>query len=116
MDENTLAYLVVIVIFILFSVIRNTRQSSGGSGRGGKNARIVYSREPDLERTRGLFGMAEQKLEKAGLTVFFQDERLSTVAAEDALLEGDLSRAERKRKVDKVAAAVFLQEYLDSMR
>ena len=68
MDENTLAYLVVIVIFILFSVIRNTRQSSGGSGRGGKNARIVYSREPDLERTRGLFGMAEQKLEKAGLT------------------------------------------------
>lgn len=56
------------------------------------------------------------QLEKAGLTVFFQDERLSTVAAEDALLEGDLSRAERKRKVDKVAAAVFLQEYLDSMR
>lgn len=56
------------------------------------------------------------QLEKAGLTVFFQDERLSTVAAEDALLEGDLSRTERKRKVDKVAAAVFLQEYLDSMR
>ena len=54
------------------------------------------------------------QLEKAGLTVFFQDERLSTVAAEDALLEGNLSRAERKTKVDKVAAAVFLQEWLDS--
>ena len=54
------------------------------------------------------------QLEKAGLTVFFQDERLSTVAAEDALLEGDLSRAERKKKVDKVAAAVFLQQWLDS--
>ena len=54
------------------------------------------------------------QLEKAGLTVFFQDERLSTVAAEDALLEGNLSRAERKRKVDKVAAAVFLQQWLDS--
>lgn len=56
------------------------------------------------------------QLEKAGLTVFFQDERLSTVAAEDALLEGNLSRAERKTKVDKVAAAVFLQEWLDSRR
>ena len=54
------------------------------------------------------------QLEKAGLTVFFQDERLSTVAAEDALLEGNLSRAERKTKVDQVAAAVFLQEWLDS--
>ena len=54
------------------------------------------------------------QLEKAGLTVFSQDERLSTVAAEDALLEGDLSRAERKKKVDKVAAAVFLQQWLDS--
>ncbi len=54
------------------------------------------------------------QLEKAGLTVFFQDERLSTVAAEDALLEGKMSRAERKKTVDKVAAAVFLQEWLDS--
>lgn len=54
------------------------------------------------------------QLEKAGLTVFFQDERLSTVAAEDALLEGNMSRAERKKTVDKVAAAVFLQEWLDS--
>ena len=56
------------------------------------------------------------QLEKAGLTVFFQDERLSTVVAEDALLEGNLSRSERKTKVDKVAAAVFLQEWLDSQQ
>lgn len=62
------------------------------------------------QKVRGLCA----QLEKAGLTVYFQDERLSTVAAEDALLEGDLSRAERKKKVDKVAAAVFLQQWLDS--
>ena len=53
-------------------------------------------------------------LEKAGLTVFFQDERLSTVAAEDALLEGSLSRADRRTRVDKIAAAIFLQEWLDA--
>ena len=54
------------------------------------------------------------QLEKAGLTVVFQDERLSTVSAEEALLEGNLSRAERKKNVDKVAAAVFLQQWLDA--
>ena len=62
------------------------------------------------EKVRGLC----TQLEKAGLIVFFQDERLSTVEAEDALLEGGLSRSMRKAKVDKVAAAVFLQEWLDS--
>ena len=49
------------------------------------------------------------QLEKAGLTVVFQDERLTTVTAEDALLEGDLSRQDRKSKVDKVAAAIILE-------
>ena len=52
------------------------------------------------------------QLEKAGLTVFFQDERLTTVTAEEALLEDGLSRKERKGKVDKVAAAVILEQWL----
>ena len=54
-----------------------------------------------------------RQVEKQGLRVFFQDERLSTVAAEDALLEDGMSRQDRKRNVDKVAAAVILQQYLD---
>ena len=44
------------------------------------------------------------------------DERLTTVGAERALLEGDVSRAKRKQKVDRVAAALILQGYLDSRR
>lgn len=52
------------------------------------------------------------QLTKAGLTVVFQDERLSTVTAEDALLEGNVSRADRKGIVDKVAAAIILEQYL----
>lgn len=44
------------------------------------------------------------------------DERLSTVAAERSLLEADLSRAKRRKLVDKVAAAIILQSYLDSRR
>jgi putative Holliday junction resolvase len=42
------------------------------------------------------------------------DERLSTVAAERILLEGDLSRAKRRKVIDRLAAAIILQGYLDS--
>ena len=52
------------------------------------------------------------QLEKAGLTVFFQDERLSTVTAEETLLEGNVSREGRKGVVDKVAAAIILEQWL----
>ena len=55
-----------------------------------------------------------RRLEAAGLSVTFQDERLSTVSAEEALLEDGMSRQERKKKVDKVAASVILQQWLNS--
>lgn len=42
------------------------------------------------------------------------DERLSTVAAERALLEGNVRRAQRKAVVDKVAATLILQGWLDA--
>lgn len=57
-----------------------------------------------------------QQLEAAGLHVIYQDERLTTVTAERALIEGGMHRQERKGTVDKVAAAVILQQYLDTLR
>lgn len=54
------------------------------------------------------------QLEQAGLRVRYQDERLTTVVAEDALIEGGMRREKRKQHVDKVAAAVILQSWLDS--
>ena len=59
--------------------------------------------------------MAEQ-LANAGLNIAFHDERLTTVTAERALIEGGMHRQERKGTVDKVAAAVILQQYLDTLR
>lgn len=56
------------------------------------------------------------QLRQAGLPVVFQDERLSTVSAHQALIEGGMRREDRKGTVDKVAAAVILQQYLDSQR
>ncbi len=42
------------------------------------------------------------------------DERLSTAEAEKALIGGDVSRARRKGMIDRVAAAIFLQAFLDN--
>ncbi|MBR5805007.1 MAG: Holliday junction resolvase RuvX [Clostridia bacterium] len=46
----------------------------------------------------------------------FYDERLTTVTAERILLEADVSRKKRKKVVDKIAAVVILQGYMDSRR
>ena len=48
------------------------------------------------------------------LKIIRWDERLSTVAAERILLEGDLSRAKRRKVIDRLSAAIILQGYLDS--
>ncbi len=45
--------------------------------------------------------------------IVFQDERLSTVSAQKALIESGMRREKRKQVVDKVAATIILQSYLD---
>jgi len=49
------------------------------------------------------------------IPIIMWDERLTTVAANKAMLEANLSRAKRKKIVDKVAATYILQGYLDSI-
>lgn len=44
----------------------------------------------------------------------FTDERLTTVSAERVLLEADITRKKRKQVIDKMAAVLILQSYLDS--
>lgn len=49
------------------------------------------------------------------LPVVYQDERLTTVQAEKMLInEGNTSRAKRKKVIDKLAAVIILQNYLDA--
>ena len=59
---------------------------------------------------------AETVGDATGLPVALQDERFTTVTAEEALLEGGVRRRQRREVRDKVAAAVMLQGYLDSRR
>ena len=47
------------------------------------------------------------------IEVILEDERLSSVEANNVLIKGDVSRKKRKGKVDSVAASIILQRYLD---
>ena len=47
------------------------------------------------------------------IKVVEQDERLSSVSANNLLISADVSRKKRKKKVDEVAATIILQNYLD---
>lgn len=53
-------------------------------------------------------------LEEKGLRVFYQDERLTTVTAENVLISGNVRRENRRQYVDKLAAAVILEQWLAS--
>lgn len=56
----------------------------------------------------------KEKLEKlVTIPVYLQDERLSTKSATDMLISGNVSRKDRKKVVDAVAATIILQTYLD---
>ena len=55
----------------------------------------------------------KEKLEALGVEVVLWDERLTTVAANRILLQGDVSRKKRKKVIDQMAAVQILQSYLD---
>ena len=71
------------------------------SGREGKMVRLVRA-------------VLDQVAEATGLPVEEVDERLTSRQVERTLLEADMSRARRKQVIDKLAAALILQGWLDS--
>lgn len=60
--------------------------------------------------------VAEEVASRTGLPVLLWDERLSTVEAERALLEGDVRRRRRREVVDRVAASLILRGVLETRR
>lgn len=49
-----------------------------------------------------------------GLEIFFQDERLTSHTAERMMIDADLTRKKKKKRLDAVAAATILQAFLDN--
>lgn len=64
------------------------------------------------QKTRGF---AETLERRTGLEIVFQDERLTTFAANAVLEEGGVHKEMRKAYIDKIAASVILQDYLDNI-
>ena len=75
-----------------------------------------YERHNRRTRTckRGFCRRLKKRFE--GIKVVLWDERLSTVAAENVLIDADLKRKKRRKIIDMMAAVVILQNYLDSRR
>ncbi len=83
-----------------------------------KVEKIVLGLPKNMNNTIGDRALATIEFQKKisdflNIEVELQDERLSTVSAHNYLLEADLSRKKRKKVVDKMAANIILQTYLD---
>lgn len=65
------------------------------------------------ERCSTTIEFQKKLINEFNIEVVLQDERLTTVEATNYMLEADLSRKKRKKKVDSLAANIILQTYLD---
>ena len=74
---------------------------------------------PQTEKVREFRQKLENKLIGSGMNhvnVEYYDERLTTVMAEKVLIEADMRRSKRKEIIDRQAAVIILQSYMDSSR
>lgn len=77
------------------------------------------SNSVQTEKVREFRTMLENKIRSIGLKdirFLWQDERLTTLMAEKVLIQADVRRNKRKKVIDKQAAVLILQSYLDSSK
>lgn len=81
--------------------------------------RLDGTDSPQTEKVYEFKNMLENKLLSLGMSkevkIVYQDERLTTVIAEKVLIEADVSRKKRKLVIDKQAAVLIMQGYLDKL-
>lgn len=82
--------------------------------------KIVLGYPKNMNNTLGERAEATEEFKEAlfrrtGIEVVLWDERLSTVEAERVLMDSGVRRENRKQYIDKMAAAVILQNYLDAV-
>jgi len=86
---------------------------------GYKPVKIVFGLPRNMDGSYGFQAQITREFADAVLAKWdgdhaFQDERLTTASARRVLIEADVSREKRKQVIDKVAAVVILQGYLDA--
>jgi putative Holliday junction resolvase len=67
-------------------------------------------------QARQVLAFADRLKQRLGIPIYLQDERLSSFGAEEKLQTRGLSRAERRERLDALAAAEILQAFLDERR
>jgi putative Holliday junction resolvase len=67
-------------------------------------------------QARLVLKFAEQLKKYVNIPIHFQDERLTSFGAEDKLASAELSRAEKKKRLDAIAAAEILEAFLEQKR
>lgn len=65
------------------------------------------------ERVEKTYAFAEELKKVVDCKIEYMDERLTTVTAERVLIDGNVRREKRKQVIDKLAATIILQSYLD---
>ena len=86
---------------------------------GYKPVKLVFGLPRNMDGSYGFQAQITREFADAVLAKWdgdhaFQDERLTTASARRVLIEADISRDKRKQVIDKVAAVVILQSYLDA--
>ena len=86
---------------------------------GYKPVKLVFGLPRNMDGSYGFQAQITREFAEAVLAKWdgdhaFQDERLTTASARRVLIEADVSRDKRKQVIDKVAAVVILQGYLDA--
>lgn len=84
-----------------------------------KPAKVVLGLPKHMNNDEGIRAEASRAFGEAlnkrfDLPVEYQDERLTTMQAEKVLIDGGVRRKDRKKTIDKLAAVLILQNYLDS--
>ena len=85
----------------------------------GLNVGLDGNDTPQTAKVREFRTMLENKMRSTamkGIEVVFQDERFTTVIAERVLMDAGVRREDRKKYVDKQAASIILQSYLDTSK
>ena len=86
---------------------------------GYKPVKLVFGLPRNMDGSYGFQAQITREFAEAVLANWdgdhaYQDERLTTASARRVLIEADVSREKRKQVIDKVAAVVILQSYLDA--
>lgn len=83
--------------------------------------RIVLGLPKNMDNSLGMRANIALEFKKIlestfNIEVIMEDERLTSVISNNILIEADMSRKKRKKKVDGIAAQIILQSYLDKMK